>query len=116
LCPEIERSFAALGLPYDFGVDGLRTINDFRRLLVDLDELEIRYPVDVGRNPAMGDRWVRFNLFEFAERMDAILEVLKGYASWVVDEVDARCEMAYEARQEAAPKDFRGEWRGPFEV
>lgn len=101
LCPELERSFAALRIPYDFKIDGLRTLKDFRALLADLDHLEIRYPIDVARNPATGDRWAEFNLFEFADRLDAVLEVLKGYASWVEYEVDARCEMAHEARQEA---------------
>lgn len=101
LRPEVERSFAALHISYDFGVDGFRTVRDFRRLLADLDELEVRYPMDRNRKPAMGDRWARFNLFEFAAIMDSILNVISGYASYIGYEVDARCEMALEARQTA---------------
>jgi hypothetical protein len=101
LRPDLERAFAALGISYDFGVDGFRTIKDFRCLLSDLDHLEVRYPMDKHRKPAMGDRWVRFNLFEFAAVMDRILDVLRWYPSGISEEVDARCEMAYEAQQEA---------------
>jgi hypothetical protein len=101
LRPEVERAFAALRISYDFGIEGFRTVKEFRSLLADLDELEVRYPMDKCREPAMGNRWARFNLFEFAAIMDSILDVISGYPSYIGYEVDARQEMAYEARQAA---------------
>lgn len=101
LFPEIERAFKALKAPFDFGIEGLKTRDDFRRFLEDLDLLEVRFPINTKRQPAMGDKFVRFNLFEFAVKMDAILDRLNGYLSWFHDEAQGRCEMADEARQEA---------------
>lgn len=107
LRPEVERVFAALGISFDFGIDGFRTRDDFRSMLTALDQIEVRYPIDTSRKPAMGDRWLRFNVFEFAEKMDAILDILRWYPSVISEMVDARQEAAYEAQQEAwANADF----------
>lgn len=101
LFPEIERAFKRLDIHFDFGIEGLRTKKDFQALLDDLDYLEVRFPIDTKRQPAMGDTFVRFNLFEFAEKMDTILETMDGYMSWVDDEAQGRCEMAQAAREAA---------------
>jgi hypothetical protein len=101
LFPEIERAFDRLKVPFDFGIDGLKTKKDFRKFLEDLDHLEVRFPIDTKRQPAMGNKFVRFNLFEFAEKMDAILNTLNGYMSWIDDNAQGRCEMAQEAREAA---------------
>lgn len=101
LFPEIVRAFKSLKIPFDFGIDGLKTREDFRTFLEDLDHLEVRFPIDTKRNPAMGDKFVRFNLFEFAEKMDVILTTLNGYMSWIYDEAQGHCEMAQEAREAA---------------
>lgn len=101
LLPEIERVFKALNIKFDFGIDGLRTRQEFRAFLEEVDHLEVRYPIDTKRQPATGDKFMQFNLFEFAEKMDAILDTLNGYISWMDDEAQGRCEMAHEARAAA---------------
>jgi hypothetical protein len=40
----------------------------------------------------MGNRFMMFNLFEFAEIMDAVLTRLNQYLGWIHDEVDARMD------------------------
>jgi hypothetical protein len=101
LFPEIERAFKALNVEFDFGIDGLRTRKEFRAFLEEVDHLEIRYPIDTKRQPATGDKFMQFNLFEFAEKMDAILGTLNAYISWIDDAAQGRCEMAHEARAAA---------------
>lgn len=101
LFPEIERAFSRLNVPFDFGIEGVKSKKDFCGLLEDLDHLQVRFPIDTKRKPAMGDTFVRFNLFEFAERMDVILETLNGFMSWIDDKAQGRCEMAQEAREAA---------------
>ena len=101
LFPEIERVFKSLKIPFDFGIEGLKTREEFKSFLEDADRLEVRYPVNTKRQPATGDTFVRFNLFEFAATMDAILDTLKNYVSWIHDEAQGRCEMAQEAREAA---------------
>lgn len=90
LRPEIERVFKVLGVPYDLGVTGFETKADFWALLKDMDKMEIRYPVDTKRQPAMGTGFMCFNLFEFAEIMDAVLNALNGFLGGIRYEVDAR--------------------------
>lgn len=90
LLPDVERIFDLLRVPYDLGLDGLRTKRDFRRLLADMDKMEIRYPVDTNRKPAMADEFMCFNIFEFAAIMDQVLSTLNNYLGWIGDDVDAQ--------------------------
>lgn len=94
--PEVERLFDLLNVPYDLGVEGFKTKTEFRSLLSDLDAMEIRYPIDRKRQPSLGNRFMCFNLFEFAAIMDAVLDAVNGLMGAVRYEVDARCEMAAE--------------------
>jgi len=98
LRPEIERVFDVLSVPYDLGAEGFKTKMDFRRLLADMDAMEIRYPIDKKRQPTMANRFMSFNIFEFAAIMDEVLSALNGLRSAISYEVDARCEAAHEAR------------------
>jgi len=101
LRPEIERIFDVLSVPYDLGVEGFKTKTDFRRLLADMDAMEIRYPIDKKRQPAMGNRFMCFNIFEFAAIMDEVLNALNGLRGAISYEVEARCEAAHQAREAA---------------
>jgi hypothetical protein len=98
LLPEIERAFKALNITFDFEIDGLRTREDLCTFLEEVDHLEVRYPITTKREPATGDNFMQFNLFEFADKMDAILDTLKAYVSWIDDEAQGRCHVAHEAR------------------
>lgn len=92
LRPHIERVFKVLGVPFDLGIPGFKTKSDFWALLKDLDEMQIRYPVDTKRQAAMGNEFMCFNLFEFAEIMDAVLNALNGFLGGIRCEVDTRQE------------------------
>ena len=96
LRPELERVFDVLGIPYDLGIEGFRTKTQFRNLLADMDAMEVRYPVNTKRQPSMRNRFMCFNIFEFALIMDAVLYALNGFLSAIRYEVEARCEMASE--------------------
>jgi hypothetical protein len=92
--PQVERVFDTLHVPYDLGLDGFRTKREFRRFLTELDAMEIRYPINTKREPSMKNRFMCFNLFEFAQTMDVLLHSLNGLLSAIGYEVVARCEMA----------------------
>lgn len=96
LRPEIERLFRHLSVPYDPTIRGFRNRTEFRSLLSDLDSMEIRYPIDRRRQPSMRDQYMCFNLFEFAEIMDKVLDALNSLFGWIRYEADARCAAAYD--------------------
>jgi hypothetical protein len=91
LRPDLERVFDHLGWSCDLSIQGFRTLQDFRRLLSDMDQMEIRYPINKDLEPSMGNRYMTFNLFEFAAIMDAVLTALNNLLSAMRSEVDARC-------------------------
>ncbi|MEA2236536.1 MAG: hypothetical protein QOC81_1260 [Thermoanaerobaculia bacterium] len=97
LRPDIERIFDLLKVQYYADTVGFQSKKDFRRLLADLDAMEIRYPIDKNRRPSLENKFMTFNLFEFAQVMDKILDTLNSILSWIRYEVDARCEMAAES-------------------
>jgi hypothetical protein len=92
LRPEIERVFDVLKIPYDLKLEGFSSKRDFRRLLVDMDAMEIRYPMNTKRKASMENRFMCFNIFEFAAIMDAVLYALHGFLSVIPYEVEARLE------------------------
>lgn len=96
LRPEVERLFDLLKVPYDPDIVGLQSKKDFRRLLSDLDQMEIRYPIDKKRQASMGNRFMSFNIFEFAEIMDKVLDAFNSILGWISYEVDTRCAIAAE--------------------
>lgn len=80
LRPFIEQVIDATGLGWNFGVAGLHSVGDFRRLLSEFDAFDpnsavSRYPVDGAGNPAIEVERA-FNLFNFAEALDEKLEAL----------------------------------------
>jgi hypothetical protein len=97
LWQDIERLFSLLKVAYYTDIVGFQSKKDFRRFLTDLDKMEIRYPVDTNRRPSLENKFMTFNLFEFAAVMDKILDTLNSILSWISYEVGARCEMAAES-------------------
>jgi hypothetical protein len=97
LRPEIERLFDFLKVPYDLGIKAFKTKADFGGLLSDMDAMEIRYPINKNREPSMGNRFMSFNIFEFAAIMDEVLNALNGLLSAIRSEAEMRCDMAAEA-------------------
>jgi hypothetical protein len=106
LWPDIVRVFKVLKIPFDLGLEDFKTKDDLHGLLAELDALDpnstvTRYPVDKEGNPSMGGKWVRFNVFEFAERLDAMIVVLREFPSCIYEEVQQLMEWRYEEQQEA---------------
>jgi hypothetical protein len=97
LLPDIGRLFDLLKVQYYPDIKGFQSKKDFRRLLSDLDAMEIRYPIDKNRRPSLENKFMTFDLFEFALVMDKVLDTLNSILSWISYEVDARCEMAAES-------------------
>jgi hypothetical protein len=78
--PDVERVMEAMGWGWNLGIPGFTTINDFRRLLAEFDEFDessaaCRYPVDTHGKPSFAEQRC-VNVFDFAETIDAFLEVL----------------------------------------
>lgn len=109
LFEEVSRIFEAMepgGSPWDFGIDGLRTEADFRRLVSEFDFYDrgsyaFRYTIKKDGTTASLDRHFEFDLFHFAAFMDRVLPALGGAPGWIRDEMQERWEAAYEAQQEA---------------
>lgn len=77
---DVERVFEATGWGWNFDIIGLRSVEDFRRLLAEFDEFDgsssaCRYPVDSAGKPSFAEQR-SVNLYDFAETIDALLEVL----------------------------------------
>jgi hypothetical protein len=91
LRPDLERVFDAIGWGWDLGIPGFETVEDFRAMLAELDEFDAkstlwRYPVTV-KGVASMETQRCVNLIEFAETMEALLDLLSGVPSIVRDEV-----------------------------
>jgi hypothetical protein len=92
LRPFIELVIEATGLGWNFGVAGLHSLADFRRLLSEFDAFDpsstvCRYPLNGAGNPAIAVERT-FNLFSFAEAIDeklAALSVAPGAVAAVLD-------------------------------
>lgn len=80
LRPLVEKIHEKCNLGWNFGVPTMRTVDDFRRLVSEFDAFDSdstvsRYPVNGAGGPAIADP-TYFNLFVFAEHIDAALDVL----------------------------------------
>jgi hypothetical protein len=89
---DLERVFEAIGWDWDLGIPGFKTVQDFRRVLAEFDEFDrssavCRYPVTAAGKASM-EKQQCVNLFEFAETMEALLEVVNELPSTVTLEVD----------------------------
>lgn len=78
------------------GVDGFTNRRQFRSFLSDMDAMAVCYAIDNKRKPSMGNRFMVFNLLEFAETMDAVLTRLNQYLGWIDAEVDERMDQLRE--------------------
>lgn len=92
LRPDLEKVFEVLGWGWDLGIPGFQTVEDFRALLSELDEFDAkstlwRYPVTGTGLASMGTQRC-VNLIEFANTMEALLDVLSDMPSIVKVEME----------------------------
>jgi hypothetical protein len=89
---DVEKVFKALGWDWDLGIPGFKTVQAFRRIIAEFDEFDrssavCRYPVTAAGRASM-EKQQCVNLFEFADTMEALLEVVNDLPSTVTLEVD----------------------------
>ncbi len=93
----LEQVFHAYEWKWDLGTDQFRSLDDFRRTIAELNEIDagsyaFRYPVDTkGRDSLKRD--FRFNVFDFCEVMDGLLNALQGATYAAYEELDATREL-----------------------
>jgi hypothetical protein len=94
---DVERVFRACGWHRGFGVRHFRSIQDFRAVIRDLEELDphpavaFRYPVNRRRNPVLPPGF-RFDLFWLSEVLDELVPLLINAAWGVREELGAANE------------------------
>lgn len=110
LFKEVGRVFNAFGAkmddPWDYGVEGLRTMQDLELIVREFDQVDpgsyaFRYSIQKDGSTASLERGFEFDLFAFAEIMDKVLEGLSGVPDWIRESLEYRWQAAYEAQQEA---------------
>lgn len=100
---DVERIFRAFEWGDDIGLPRLKTLEDFRKVIAELEGVDsrsdaFRYPLDAQGAAALGSHF-RFNLFELCDTLDGLLRLLHGAASAACDGVQATYEAMGEARQ-----------------
>jgi len=108
LRPHVEAIFEKLGWGWNFKIDGLRSVQDFRRLVgrfdsLDHDSTRTRYTIDSNGQTAW-KKWSQVNVFEISAALDPVLEKL-GQMAGIIDDV-----LNEQARAEAEAREDAGEW------
>lgn len=94
---DVERVFKACGWSGGLGVPHFETIEDFRRVIQEFQEIDphpavaFRYPVN-RKQESMLRSGFRFDLFRLCEVLDELLPVLVNAASAARDAVEAANE------------------------
>jgi hypothetical protein len=103
LLPAIQIIWKLVGWDWDFRIDQVKTFEDFRDMVQDLEEIDpssfsFRYPLDK-RFQAVLPHHFCFSLFAFAEQMDPVLETLGGAVTGLEERWDYAAEIIYEAER-----------------
>ena len=105
LLPAVKQIFNAIGETWETDINGLRTFDEFKMLVEELDEADpgsysFRYPIGKGKRPqgTVPHHFV-FNVIEFAHQMNQLLSLLDGVNTFLEEEWNVRAEAAYEAQQ-----------------
>lgn len=104
LLKPIRYIFRHLGWTWNTEVEGVRTLEDLKKFLREIDQLDsgsytFRYPVDT-KGKSSVSRHFCFNVLEFAKQVEGALGLLEGTADNLEEEWDQQASEAY-ARQEA---------------
>jgi hypothetical protein len=100
---DLERVFEAYGWGWDLETPHFRSLEDFRKTIAELHEVDertdaFRYPLDTEGNASLAAHF-RFDLFEFCEVLDSLFPVFEGAAIEAHEELQATREAMAEARQ-----------------
>lgn len=91
LMRELERIFDAYGWEWDLGTEHFRTLDEFRAVIAEFQEVDarscaFRYPIDTKGSALLGSH-LRFNIFEFCDVLDELFPVLEGAAIGAYEEL-----------------------------
>jgi hypothetical protein len=100
LRPMVEQVMEQMRFGWNFDVAGLRSLQDFRKLLAEFDDFDptstvCRYPVNGAGKPSM-DNARCFNLFKFAAAIDTVLEAIAIAPNTIDTTVDQYFSYAHE--------------------
>jgi hypothetical protein len=100
---DLERVFQAYGWKWDLGTPHFRSLNDFRKVIAELHEVDagsyaFQYPLDTKGSASLTSHF-RFDLFQFCEVLDSLFPVLQGAIIGAYEELQATYEAMAEARQ-----------------
>jgi len=100
---KLEQVFEAYEWDWDLDTPHFRTLEDFRKTILELHEVDkgsyaFRYPLDTKGKASLAS-YFKFNLFEFCEVLDSLFPVLEGAAVGAYEELQTTYEAMAEARQ-----------------
>lgn len=101
--PTVCAIFRTVGWNWDLEVDWCRTEADFVGFIREIEEVDpgsftFRYPTKAGSETGSLPSHFSFNLSEFVERMDSILQSLEGAEIGIKEITQEEFRQAYEAR------------------
>lgn len=102
LLGDCKPAVALVGWQWDAGTDGLRSFDDFRRVLTALEkDVDVgiddrrsdvwRYPVKSDGTPSLPSNFY-FDVREYVLQVEALLDVFQGLALMLEDLYDGTCE------------------------
>lgn len=103
LLPAIQIIWKLVDWDWDFGIEQVKTFEDFSDMVKDLEEIDpssfsFRYPVDK-RFKAVLPHHFCFSLFAFAEHMDPVLQTLDGAVTGLEERWNHAAEIIYEVER-----------------
>jgi hypothetical protein len=100
---DLERVFKAFKWEWDLGLPHFKSIDDFHRVIADLNDVDagsytFRYPMDTKGARALTSP-LRFNLFDFCEILDELFLYFDGAIVYAYETLQAEYDAMAEARQ-----------------
>lgn len=108
MLPSIEAGFHAMGWVWELDDCPIRSWEDFRALVTEIEKLDprsysFRYPMQKDGSAALPQHLI-INVITFASNMDPLLELLDGALTGIEERLDARGEV------EGFLRDLVAEW------
>lgn len=99
LLPAVEAIFKAMEWEWNFGVSGLKSFDDFRCFIREIEKVDpqsycFRYPVDRTGEASLPKHFI-LNVINFGKKMDPVLELLSGAVTGLEERWNATAEVVY---------------------
>lgn len=101
---KLEQVFEAYEWDWDLGTPHFSTLEDFRKIILELHEVDkgsytFRYPLDTKGDSSLTP-YFKFNLFEFCSILDCLFPILEGIAFAAYEELQLEYELMSEYSNE----------------